>query len=646
VSIITQLWKDQPGKFFCISTKSGAGKWKDHFFSVDEFGEIKAFLRDNSDKDIYFCPHGFNRRSRSKTEAVIPNLLWADLDFSNPTNKKIFKGLKPTIAIESSPGRYVGLWILSEPMTESINRRLTYHLEADHGGWDLTQVLRFPGTRNFKYKSQPIVRVLWDDGPIYSLKRIEKYLPEDDESEDGDGENLSAAEVFEEYQGKMPRWLRRELMAKKVTSKADRSEMLWKLENACIEIGMSLDEAFAVIKNSIWNKFAGRRNEDSQLRRELSKIVDSHFKEKPKGADKRHMKSDEEESQEEKTYNSFIKFESMDDVREEKLDFIWKPYLARGEVSILEGDPGLGKSYMAQMVAGSIATGRRIPSPYKGQPKVTGSVVYFDMENSAGTVTKPRLTQNGFTNFDGNYHVVQQPFSVDDEEALDLIYENLERIKPSLVVFDTLNTYIGRADTHKASEVAQAFGIFMQIAKDFNCAVLVLRHLTKGSGPAIYRGQGSVSFGGLARVVMVVGVDPEDSDTRVMAIVKMNFAKPPQAIEFRIEERKKEASQFVWGEYTNLSAQEILDASAQARQEGKQGQGIQDAMEFLESTITGVAVEVGKLYRMAEKKSVSKKMLDRAASKMNIDKRVKGKKENRVEKWIINPDGDEDDSED
>ena len=646
MSIITQLWKQQPGKFFCISTKSAGGKWRDNFFAPDEFGEIKAFLRENSDKDIYFCPHGFNRRSRSKTEAVIPNLLWADLDFSDPTDRHVFKGLKPTIAIESSPGRFVGLWKTKEPITESMNRRLSYHLEADPSGWDLSQVLRYPGTKNCKYSSQPLVRVLWDDGPEYSIKRIEKYLPEDDEGDTEDGANLSPSAVFEEYESKMPRWVRRELLAKKTNGRADRSEMLWKLENACIEIGMSLDESFAVIKNSVWNKFAGRRNEDEQLRRELRKIVDQHFKEKPKGASKLKRGSDEEESKGEVERNFLLKFESMDDVQEEKLDFLWKPYLARGEVSILEGDPGLGKSYLAMMLAGSIATGKKIPSPYKGQPRVEGPVVYFDMENSAGTVTKPRLVQNGFTDFDGNYHVVQQPFSVDDEDALEYVYENLERIRPSLVVFDTLNTYIGRADTHKASEVAQAFGIFMQIAKDFNCSVLVLRHLTKGSGPAIYRGQGSVSFGGLARVVMVVGVDPEDSDTRAMAIVKMNFAKPPQAMTFRIEERKGGKSEFIWGGYQNLSAQEILDASAAARQEGKQGQGIQDAMEFLEATITGAAVEVEKLYRMAEKRSVSRKMIDRAAEKMHIKKIVKGKKENRVESWIIegkNEDEEDDD---
>ena len=98
-NVIIELWKRQPGKYFCISTKSPAGKWKDHFFSPDDFGSIKQFLRDHDDHDIYFCPHGFNRRVRQKEEAVIPNLLWADLDYSDPRNEKLFKGLKPTTAV-------------------------------------------------------------------------------------------------------------------------------------------------------------------------------------------------------------------------------------------------------------------------------------------------------------------------------------------------------------------------------------------------------------------------------------------------------------------------------------------------------------------------------------------------------------------
>jgi len=633
--IITEIWKNQPGKFFCLSTKSAGGKWKDHFFSPDEFGEIKQFLKDFDDHDIYFCPHGFNRRVRQKGEAVLPNLLWADLDFADPRGKE-FKGLKPTIAIESSPGRFVGLWVLKDVMSEDVNRRLTYHLDADHGGWDLTQVLRYPGTKNYKYKSQPRVRVLWDDGKEYTKKSINKHLPAEEEG--NTGEYLSAADVFEEYEGKLPRWVRRELLAKKITGRADRSEMLWKLENACLEAGMSIDESFAVIRHSAWNKFKGRRNEDEQLRRELQKVVDHQFEEKPKGKAKLHQKSDREIQQEEDGPRQRFFFTPIKDIKKEKIKWLWYPYLARKEVSILEGDPGLGKSYLAMMVAGAIASGQKLPSPMKGAKIGEGPVVYFDIENNAGSVTKVRLSYNGYDDLD-NYYPVEQAFSIDDEDAIEEIYEHLEVIKPVLVVFDTLNTYIGRADTHKASESTQAMNIFKQIARDFNCAVLVLRHLTKGSGPAMYRGQGSIAFSGSVRMVMQVGVHPEDSETKVMAQVKNNIAPKADGLCFNIEGRPKGESEFIWGEYTELTAEMIMDASHKARTEGNKGSHVQDAMEFLEAQIKGSAVEVSKLLRMGEKRGVTAKMIERAASKMNVKKKHK----KGIEYWeLIAEDREED----
>lgn len=637
--IITKIWRGQPGKFFCISTKSGAGTWKDHFFTPDEFGTIRQFLRDHEDKDIYFCPHGFNRRSRSKTEAVIPNLLWADLDFADPRVDLAFSGVKPTYVFESSPGRFVGLWLLKEPMTESLNRRMTYHVGADPGGWDLTQVLRFPGTKNYKYKSQPRVRVLWDDGPQYSIKRLEKHLPPEEELGDPDGEDLNPAEVFSLYEKKLPRWVRRELVAKKITGRSDRSEMLWKLENACVEAGMSLDEAFAVIKRSAWNKFSGRRNEDEQLRRELSKIVDEHFREKPKGAEKRHRKSDAEESREEEEGPEdrprFI-FKSLDEIEEEEISWIWYPYLARKTVSIIEGDPGLGKSYAAMIACASIATNLKLPTPKKNMGFQTGPVVYFDIENNAGSVTKARLRYNGFDKM-GNYYPIEQAFSIEDEDAVDIIYEHLERIKPVVVAFDTLNTYIGKADTHKASESTQAMNFFVDLAKNFNCAVLVLRHLTKSRGSAITAGSGSMSFTGSARIVMTVGVHPDDTETRVMAQAKNNLAPMAKGLTFNIEAREKGFSEFIWGEYTDLTADQILQASNEARTKGSQGAHVQDAMEFLEKTITGVAVDTDKLFRMAEKRSIAQKMLERAASKMNVIRKKKGK----AETWMLKADKDD-----
>jgi hypothetical protein len=172
--LITRIWKQQPGKYFFLATKSVSGRWRDHSFSRSEFSQVEDFISENRDKNIYFCPHGFTERRRLEKYAVMPNLLWADLDEADPKDIKV----KPTIAIESSPGRFVGLWFLEDtPRDKQLNRRLTYFIGADKGGWDMTQVLRVPGTTNYKYQSFPRVRTLWIDGPIYTVRRIEAKLP-------------------------------------------------------------------------------------------------------------------------------------------------------------------------------------------------------------------------------------------------------------------------------------------------------------------------------------------------------------------------------------------------------------------------------------------------------------------------------------
>jgi hypothetical protein len=174
MSLIVDLWQRQPGDYFCISTKSKAGAWHDEFFARNEFGDIEEFIEENTGKDIYACPHGFARKRRLRQWAELPKLLWSDLDEASPRSIEP----RPTIAIASSPGRYVGLWETNHAVTEELNRRLAYHVGADKSGWDLTQVLRLAiGTRNWKYVTTPRVKLLWDDGPTYRVRDLERELP-------------------------------------------------------------------------------------------------------------------------------------------------------------------------------------------------------------------------------------------------------------------------------------------------------------------------------------------------------------------------------------------------------------------------------------------------------------------------------------
>lgn len=623
MQLLKKVWKNQPGKYFCISTKDRFGKWEEHFFKKSEFDEIEEFLLDYSDRDLYWCPHGFVKPRRLKQYAEIPKMLWADLDHVNPRDLAE-QELTPTIAWESSPNRYCGIWYIDEYMTEDLNKALTYFIGADKGGWDLTQVLRIPGTKNYKYPESPMVKMLWGDGEEYCVKDLKKILPKqivEEVKKDG----TDAKAIFKKYESKFNRFIRSELLKGKAKH-GHRSEVLWKLAHGIMEAGCTTDEAFELLRASPWNKFKERRDGDKQLRRELDKILSQHLNISVDGKDTYNESSkdeDDEDIDDEKPY-TFLEL-SMDEVEEEVMDWLWYPYLARGELTILEGDPGLGKSYLAQMIGAHFCDGKKLPS---GKPKeIMGKVAYFDMENSPGTVTKKRLRNNDCKNLH-NFFQETYTFSIEDDDTLEQVDIALRKLKPALVVFDTVNSYLsGKVDTYKASDVQQAFKNFIEIARRHNCAVLVLRHLTKSTKEkALYRGQGSIAFTGLARVVITVGTHPEEPETRVMAVTKINVTKAPLAMTFTIQAlpntlKEEDRSRFVWGEYVDLTSDEIV--SMGSVQKGR-GENTEEAELFLEQMLEAGPIPQTKVIRAAETRNIKFGTLQRAATSLGIVKESRG----------------------
>lgn len=619
--LVTSLWKRQPGKYFCIATKSPNGKWREHWFTPNDFNEVAEFVRDFKDSDVYFCPHGFKSKRRKKEFAVPPKLLWADLDEAAPHNMKP----KPTVSIESSPGRYVGFWFTDKPVTDQINRQLTYTVGADKGGWDYTQVLRVPHTYNHKYPSVPKVRLLWDDGPIWKLEDIIRLLPDMKKGDDEEMQSstLTAREVYDKYEKVIPRWARKELINGK-PKVGSRSDMLWKLENALLEIGMTKDETFVLIKASPWNKFRGRNNEDEQLRRELSKAVGDRLR--------------NPEKIEVRSGYSFLST-PISDVQEAPVDWLWYPYLARGEITILEGDPGIGKSFIAQYVAVHIVDGKRLPSTRR-LPKVCGTITYFDIENDARHVTKPRLRAMGISD-EGQTRFFQeeQLWSVDDEDALDEVVTALEQRKPKLIVFDTINSYMGDADTNNAKEATQALNNFKEIARRLNCAVLILRHLTKSTKEkALYRGQGSIAFAGVARIVLGVGRPDGDAPERYLVNYKNNLAKEAPPLEYILEEIPGfvDQTRVVWGGHkTGMSAEDIINPDKKSEKPEKT-KSIHEAVELLKTLFgdaDGDELEAAKIIKAAEKHGISQSTLVRARETCKVTVR-REKKKGAASLWV------------
>lgn len=613
--LITRVWKNQPGEYFCLSTKSRFGKWADHFFKRSELSKIQEFINDNIDKDVYWCPHGFSEPRRLKENAIMPKLLWADLDEADPRTMIPM----PSIAIESSPGRFVGLWVMSSIVEESLNRRLTYHVGADKGGWDVTQVLRVPGTSNYKYDDAPRVKTLWIDGPNYDIAEIERILPRDKVGEINLGDVMR---VYKRYEKRLSLFARRNLLRGKPIE-GKRSEVLWKLNNELLEAGMTTEEAFTLLVHSPWNKFAGRINGEAQLRRELDKSITQKLESVPVS-----IKEDEAPK-----YLTI----SLADVEEEQLDWIWYPYLARRELSILEGDPGLGKSYLAQMIGAAIVDGKSLPSMKMHKP-IKGKVAYFDLENSAGTVTKARLVDNGCKNL-RDYYQDERVFRIDDEEAIERVYEGLERVKPDVVVFDTINSYVGKADTNNGRDVQQAMSHFIEIARRFNCATLVLRHLTKSTKEkALYRGQGSIAFSGMARVVMTVGQHPEEEEVRVMAVTKLNVTKRPKALTFEIKSlpdtlQKQDRSKFVWGDFVDLTSDDITISVPTPNGQGRKRN--EETEEFLREMLDDGPKVKSMLERAAEARGINLRTLQRAAERLGVIKQTTGFGKTRISTWAL-----------
>jgi hypothetical protein len=172
--LIPSIWREQPGNLFCVSTKTEHGSWRDEWFASTELVDAARYaLRRRELCDVYFCPNGFISPKRHDKSVLWGVYAYADLDEADPRSCKP----RPTIAIESSPGRYVGLWHVDTTISATLNKRMTYAVGADRGGWDSTQLLRFPGTYNFKYPACPRVNVMWDNGPKYRVHDLERIFP-------------------------------------------------------------------------------------------------------------------------------------------------------------------------------------------------------------------------------------------------------------------------------------------------------------------------------------------------------------------------------------------------------------------------------------------------------------------------------------
>ena len=245
-----------------------------------------------------------------------------------------------------------------------------------------------------------------------------------------------------------------------------------------------------------------------------------------------------------------VKIIRMSDVELTPVEWLWKPYLPFGKLSVLQGNPGEGKTYFAMHLAAACTNGKLLPNMERMEPF---NVIYQTAEDGLGDTVKPRLIEAGAD--------LDRVLVIDDSDVqLTLSDERIEKAiienNARLVIIDPIQTYLGSdVDMNRANEVRPIFMRLGQVAQRTGCAILLIGHLNKAAGmQSLQRGLGSIDIAAAVRSVMFIGKLKHDPTMRILTHEKSSLAPPGVSLAFSLGDE----GGFRWvGEY-DITADEML----------------------------------------------------------------------------------------
>jgi RecA/RadA recombinase len=233
----------------------------------------------------------------------------------------------------------------------------------------------------------------------------------------------------------------------------------------------------------------------------------------------------------------------LDKVQPVNVKWLAFPFLPIGKISLLIGDPGVGKSTVALYIASMLSQGKAVFE--SSNDPIKGETIYISAEDRADDTLKPRLIAAGA---DCSQIAVITNIGNDLIADRELLEDAVIKTGARLVVIDPLAAYIGRdADMCRAADMRRMMSGLADIAGKHECAMLIISHLNKSTGTkSLYRGLGSIDIAASARSVMYIERSENDNDIRVISHIKSSLALEGHALAFRIED----GSAISWlGEY-------------------------------------------------------------------------------------------------
>ena len=300
-----------------------------------------------------------------------------------------------------------------------------------------------------------------------------------------------------------------------------------------------------------------------------------------------------------------LKMIKMSEVQSQEIEWLWYPFIPYGKLTIVQGDPGDGKTTLILNIAAKLSKGEGLDNDMKLTEPM--NIIYQTAEDGLADTVKPRLEKAGadcerIVVIDESY----KSLSMADERLKEAIIQTGAR----MLILDPIQAYLGGGmDMNRANEARDMTKRLGALAEKYKCAIILIGHMNKASGnKAAYRGMGSIDFFAVARSVLLVGRVEGEPNIRAVVQIKNNLAQFGHPKAFELME-----SGFKWlGDY-EITADEVLGGIAPKANKLEQAKQI-----LRELAETSNAIQSNEIFDMSEKQGISKRTLENAKKELGI----------------------------
>jgi hypothetical protein len=328
----------------------------------------------------------------------------------------------------------------------------------------------------------------------------------------------------------------------------------------------------------------------------------------------------------------------LSEVEPERVSWLWDRRIPKGKLTIIDGDPGYGKSALTTDFAARVTVGRPWPD---GAPCEPGGVVLMNAEDGLADTIRPRIQAADADPSrvlalatDPDKDGVERFLSI--PEDIPIVERGIERVGAVLVVVDPLMAFLsGRVNANNDQEVRRALAPLAAMAERTGAAVVVVRHMNKAAGAnTLYRGGGSIGIIGAARSGLVVAPHPEDDSLRVLAPLKHNLSEPAPSLVFSIVTADNGAARVEWKGETPLGADQLLRPPV----DDEERSAVDEAVEFLLDELGTHPVTAKSVLKDARDAGVAERTLYRAKRKLRVGSE---RESDGSWTWVLPKDGEE-----